>query len=181
MLDYDTLADALAEFDPIESVAYLHGSLMAQLVCGSRLSHSDWLVEAASTLDIEADLSAHPNLPLALLYDESLASLVHMKPSHSGPELFLPAAETPLIDRIEALAQWSAGFVSTLGLVSTKVQIDAEDANVLTDLANLSQLDSHSAETEDSGEQDFAILVEHARMACRYFFERFAPPSGVMH
>jgi uncharacterized protein YgfB (UPF0149 family) len=104
-----------------------------------------------------------------------------MKPNQMGPELLLPDANNPLIDRMEALAQWCDGFISTLGLVNAIVEIDEEDANLLTDLANVSQLDPHSAEPGDSGEADFETLVEHTRMACRYFYERFAPPSGAIH
>lgn len=181
MLDFYVLEDALAEFDPVESSAYLHGCLIARLVCGQRLSQPQWLAEVTATLDLEADLSEHPELPLATLYDESLASLTQMQPNQIGPELLLPKPDNPLVDRMEALAQWCAGFVSTLGLVNAMIEIDDEDANLLTDLANLSQLDPHSAEPGESGEADFATLVEHTRMACRYFFERFAPASGAIH
>lgn len=181
MLDFYTIEDALAEFDPIESAAYLHGSLVARLVCGHRLSQTEWLTEAAATLDLEADLSEYPDVPLAALYDDSLASLTQMKPQQVGPELLLPSSADPLVDRMDALAQWCAGFVSTLGLINAMVEIDEEDANLLTDLANVSQLDPHSAEPGAAGEADFATLVEHTRMACRYFYERFAPPTGAIH
>jgi len=179
VLDFYTLEDSLAEFDPVESPAYLHGSLMARLVCGQRLNPTEWWQEAAATLDIDAGLAEHPEV--LALYDESLDSLKQMKPNQMGPELLLPDANNPLIDRMEALAQWCDGFISTLGLVNAIVEIDEEDANLLTDLANVSQLDPHSAEPGDSGEADFETLVEHTRMACRYFYERFAPPSGAIH
>lgn len=171
-LDYYAIDDVLAEFDPTESVAFLHGSLTARLISGERLSRTDWLDAVRSLLEIEQAFSEAENNTLQALYDETLSGLTTEK---TGLPPLVPE-NAPMADRMEALADWCAAFVSTLGMVGKLQAPDEEDQELLTDLVAISQLDSASADEPDA-EEDFSALLQYARMANRHFYERFTPPS----
>ncbi len=179
-LDYYAVDDTLADFDPTESVAFLHGSLMARLLCGERLSREEWLQVVTDLLEIETALSDVQADMLQSLYDETLEALPGPGDRRDGPMPLLPDDESPLADRMEALADWCAAFVSTLGIVGRLTAPDAEDQELLSDLIAISQLDSASAgdDDQDDPEGDYAALVAHTRLAGRHFYERFAPPSA---
>ncbi len=177
-LDYYVVDDVLAEFDPTESTAFLHGSLMARLVCGERLERSAWLDTACALLEMETPPDEQEAEPLHDLYDEALGALQGMTADSDGPPPFLPQDNAPLPDRLEALADWCAAFVSTLGVVGKLQAPDEEDQEILSDLIAISQLDSDSVDSAEDAEEDFAALVAHVRLANRHFHDRFAPPSA---
>ncbi|TGG93213.1 UPF0149 family protein [Natronospirillum operosum] len=177
-LDYYELDDVLAEFDPTESVAFLHGSLMARLACGERLDRPGWLETVCALLEIETPPTEDQATPLHNLYDEALSDLQGLQTDSDGPMPLLPDDKAPLPDRLEALADWCAAFVSTLGMVGKLQAPDEDDQELLTDLIAISQLDSDSVETSENAQQDFDALLAHARLAGRHFYERFAPPTA---
>ena len=172
-LDYYAIDDLLAEFDPTESVAFLHGSLAARLISGERLARADWLDAVRSLLEIEQAFSESENDALQALYDETLGNLDAEK---TGLPPLVPE-NAPLADRMEALADWCAAFVSTLGMVGKLQAPDEDDQELLTDLVAISQLDSGSADEADA-EENFSALLQYVCMANRHFYERFAPPSA---
>lgn len=171
--DYYAIDDVLAEFDPTESVAFLHGSLIARLVCGERLTQSDWLDSICSLLEIESAFDEEQAHLLNEFYDQALSDL-NASPEGVAP---LTPVNAPLADRLDALADWCAAFVSTLGMVGKLQAPDEDDQTLLSDLIAISQLDSDSASEEDA-EDDYQALRAHAQLATRHFFERFAPPSS---
>ncbi|MCH8551446.1 MAG: UPF0149 family protein [Natronospirillum sp.] len=177
-LDYYVLDDALAELDPTESAAFLHGSLLARLICGERLDREAWLNTACALLEIETPPTGDQADPLQSLYDESLTDVQHMAPQSDGPMPFLPNNDSPLPDRLEALADWCAAFVSTLGMVGRLQAPDEDDQELLSDLIAISQLDASSEEQSPDAEDDYTALLAHVRLAGRHFYERFAPPSA---
>ncbi|MEX1056766.1 MAG: UPF0149 family protein, partial [Natronospirillum sp.] len=150
-LDYYAVDDVLAEFDPTESVAFLHGSLLARLVSGERLRREEWLDAVRSLLEIEAEFTQAQAEPIQLFYDESLQGL---EPKNAEPQGPLLPVHAPLADRLEALAEWCAAFVSTLGMVGKLHDPAEDDKELLSDLIAISQLDP-SAETDAAAEADF--------------------------
>lgn len=179
--DYFRVDDMLADFDPTETLAFVHGSLMARLICGERMKREEWLDSVRDLLEIEAPWTEDQADLLQAVYDDALAALpVAPTPDAPGPAPLLPDDESPLADRLEALADWCAAFVSTLGMVGQLNAPDEEDQDILSDLIAISQLDPASAaDTEsDDPEEDFLALRLHVQLANRHFYERFAPPGA---
>ena len=172
-LDYYAVDDVLAEFDPTESVAFLHGSLMARLVTGERLRREEWLSAVQELLEIESDFDEPQAEVIQKLYDEALQGLDAKADDGQSPLLPVHA---PLADRLDALADWCAAFVSTLGMAGKINDPEAEDKELLSDLIAISQLDP-SADSDAEAEADFAALVAHAHLAVEHFRMQFDPPG----
>ena len=162
--DYYALDDVLADLDPTESLAYLHGSLTARLVSGQRLDRAAWLTAACEALEIDAELSEQHTTVLHHLYDGTLTEL---KTEDFALTLMLPN-DAPLPDRLEALSDWCAGFVSTLGVTGQLTAPEGEDEELLEDLIAIAQLDVES-ESDAEAEEDYAALTEHVRLAAHHF------------
>lgn len=173
-LEYYAVDDVLADLDPTESVAFLHGSLVARLVSGLRLERAEWLTTAQEQLEIDAELTeAHAEV-LHQLYDQTLNDL---KGDSFRLRLVLPTEDAALADRLEALADWCAGFVSTLGVTGQLTAPDGEDEELLEDLIAIAQLDIES-ESDAEAEDDYEALIEHVRMAAHHFQMVLAPAAS---
>lgn len=163
-IEYYALDDVLADLDPTESLAYLHGSLTARLVSGQRLDRAAWLAAACEALEVDAELNDAHTGALHDLYDSTLAEL---KTDDFALTLVLPD-DAPLADRLEALSDWCAGFVSTLGVTGQLSAPEGEDEELLEDLIAIAQLDVES-ESDAEAEEDYAALTEHVRLAAHHF------------
>ncbi|MFY0663416.1 MAG: UPF0149 family protein [Natronospirillum sp.] len=164
-LDYYAVDDVLADLDPTESVAFLHGSLVARLVSGLRLERAAWLATAQEQLEIDAELTEEHAAVLHQLYDQTLGDLSN---DAFRLRLVLPSEDAALADRLEALSDWCAGFVSTLGVTGQLSAPDGEDEELLEDLIAIAQLDVES-ESDAEAEEDYAALTEHVRLAAHHF------------
>ena len=98
---------------------------------------------------------------------EELARLTEQSLGDGGLslELLLPADDAPLSERVEALTQWSAGFLFGLGIGAGEELADlrGEPREFLDDLTELARVDA-DAEHSESGESDFVEVLEYVRV-----------------
>ena len=93
-------------------------------------------------------------------------------------DLILPAEEVELADRVVALAAWSQGFVTGIGLggLSAACSDDAEHAQLDEILSDLTEIGRASLTDDDAGDLvragfDLAAVVEHVRVCVQLAFE----------
>src|SRR5690606_5948940 len=114
---------------------------------------------------------------LARLYQQSLAAL--NDPSFAFKPL-LPADDAPLAERVEAIAQWTQGFLDGLadsGL-SGETLFSDDAANALGDIAAIAQA-GFDGEAQNDDEVDFAELEEYLRVAAILIFSELASPDDI--
>jgi len=160
-----------------ETAAELHGIICGRLAGGERL-HGDKLRNALlASLHSEEELIDNALPSLSRLYQQSLAGLTD--PGFAFKPL-LPGEETPLAERVEAMAQWTQGFLDGLadsGL-SGETLFSDDAANALGDIAAIAQA-GFDGDGENEDEVDFAELEEYLRVAAILIFSELASPDDI--
>lgn len=157
--DFDELADVLDASGALASPAELQGQLCGQLAAGQVLTRVQWLSGLAQQCDLQQSLSDADRELLGALYDYSAAALAA---ADFAWRLALPADDTPLHVRVEALAGWCQGFLVGAGLVRGHTP-SAEFGEVLEDFAAIAQAGDDDG--GDDAEEAFFELGEYVRLA----------------
>ena len=139
----------------------LHGSLTGYLCAGGKADARDWL--AALRLEIDAAAAAAAgSTPLQQLFMECSAWL-------DDPDMrfepLLPAADTPVDVRADALVEWCRGFLGGIGLAGAAdaSSLSPDCAEILRDFSTIAA--SHF-EYSDSEEDEGALaeVIEFIRV-----------------
>jgi uncharacterized protein YgfB (UPF0149 family) len=91
----------------------------------------------------------------------------------------LPDDDTPLAERVDALAGWCQGFLAGLGLSGFEQSRDeqqrSESAEIIEDFVEISRATVGDDTNESSTEGDFQLaeLVEYVRVGAQLLFEGF--------
>lgn len=161
--EFDQLGEHLAIIGTLTSPAELHGLLCGRLCGGTRYGDDDWLRSSVEFLNPANRLEDKQEALLVNLYHRSLAQL---QDHQLGFSPLLPADDSAMSSRIEALGQWCHGFLNGFGTsgITRDTELSAETAEALRDFAAFVQMDRDSDEDED-GERDFLEVVEYVRVA----------------
>ncbi|WP_040557008.1 UPF0149 family protein [Reinekea blandensis] len=178
-LQFEDLAELFVKMGSTLSPTYLHGSLTGVLSAGKRMTQEDWvdwaLDQMAPTEEIQ---EAHVTV-IQGLYFKTLAELQDEGLSFS---LLMPNEDTPMVDRLEALSEWSGSFLGAFGatgVVQETSDMPATLQEILEDLADIAQVDAKSAEDLSSAEDDYIAVAEHVRVsALTVFLEYNEPPAN---
>ena len=171
--DYAQCEYALRSLGLTQPAAEYHGILCGML-CHGEVSDPALGLEALGNANPAAAAGAQGQL--RELRSHSLGSL---HDAESGFVPLLPEDEAPLPQRVEALAQWCAGFL--YGLASKPgLQLEtlsAEARELVEDFtqisgAGLGDDDQSQGETE---EQAYAELVEYVRVGVQLIFLELRP------
>jgi uncharacterized protein YgfB (UPF0149 family) len=153
----ELLASAHAGIGPSD----LHGSLTGYLCGGGVADARDWL----GALELDGDPDAAQALPkdlLGRLYEQCAAWL-------HDPDLafepLLPAPETSLARRADALVEWCRGFLGGLGLagVSRQHGLSSEGAEILRDFGTIAGTRFEYADREED-ENALSEVIEFIRV-----------------
>jgi yecA family protein len=147
------------------SAAEIHGMATALLCFNEHTDSSLWLsglVEENETLDINSEVL------FVKLFEETKR---HLKSEDFEFELFLPDADTTLVERTEALASWCSGFLFGLGLVSSSKTWSENTREIIRDILEFTKLDAEVGGEED--EQAFMEITEYLRSAVLLLQEEF--------
>ena len=164
---YRALRYALSQSGSVQDPAEVHGTL-----CGMLCMHENADPMAA----VEAEPGAELDEPLAALRELTLESLFD---SDAGFAPILPGDDdTPLLERVRALARWCAGFV--YGLASRGEldfgRLSDEAREVIEDLTELSKATlTPDEENTEAAERDYAELVEYVRVGAQLIFLDLRP------
>lgn len=156
---YDALAALLQSSPMTVSPAELQGFLLGRVCAGAGYDEAQWLAAAGELLDVE---------PAGHLRDALLGLLKLTEQDVATGEitvvLLLPNDDAALIERAQALGQWSQGFLAGFGLSGASSQLSDEAKEVLQDIAAIAQV-SDVLEESEAGEVDYMEVMEYLRIA----------------
>jgi hypothetical protein len=166
------LQAVLQRIDSSVGAAEAHGWLCGALCIRDGFGVAEWLGELA---DDAAGADAAGELPaFRELHAQTLDSLRSLDFAFG---LLLPEEETPLADRVSALAAWCGGFLYGIGAAgANEAAANAGDVGeILQDLADISRAELEPGRGADAGEADYAELQEFVRAGVQLAWEELAP------
>ena len=160
------VARALAAAASAVHAAEAHGCLCGALCLRPDYSLAEWLDEI---LPQPADAAA-ANEPFVTVFEETVGALA--RPAMEFEPL-LPDDAADLDERAAALAAWCQGFLYGFGASGTAARTTLPDtvAEVLGDLAQISQAGAVGAEEAEVEEEAYVELVEFVRAAVQVVYE----------
>ena len=166
-LTYNALADWLSEIESTTSPAGFHGQL-AGMWC-----RHDQLPADLALDDVNQDVPAWQSLND---YAQQVKSELE-DPSCSFQPV-LPPDSAPIVDRVEALADWSAGLMFGVGSAGEldKDKTSDEVKELLRDLMEICKI---SVDDEDDGEAEEAYveIVEYLKVAAQTLYVELHPQA----
>jgi uncharacterized protein YgfB (UPF0149 family) len=171
-LPFDQFANAMVKIGALGSPSGLHGWLTGYLASGARLNNAEWQREAEQYLETPEALPAAVQSLMTVFYGWVLQGLQDESMSF---KLFLPDEDdAEFAQRVDALADWSKGFLDGFGAAGKVQQLDDEVQEVLQHFDAFSQA---SADEEDDVDEGMLLeLVEHARVMALTVFLAFNEP-----
>ncbi len=176
-LYYEELADLIVELGGLSSAAEIHGVACGSLAAGANWDAGAWISNSLTYMDAsEKQPSTVARAELVVVKEQARAALAD---ADLGFTMLLPAEDTALPQRAEALGQWCVGFLSGFALAGKNVEDDVPGAQEVVEIfrdfaaiANVA-LDEESIDT-DASEQDFMQLTEYVRVAALTVFAQCA-------
>ena len=180
MLDFDSVQTVLEGLGSNVDAAESHGTLCALLIDNAGLA--TWLGHTLEEFPDGQDVLARERIVLL----EQLYELTRdqMNLPELGLELLLPDESDDFGLRLLGLASWCQGFLYGIGIcgITESRTVDKEAEECLSDLLEISKL-SHSEQSSDEAEQQFAEISEHVRMATLMLNDSLNPlkPASTVH
>jgi len=153
-INFDAISIAVGQSPLFNGASYAHGWICAMICAGRKLNGSSWMALLLDLNSRQDDTEIRNRQLLLDLYHQSSQQLHHLSFDF---EMLLPADETTLGTRAEALTNWCEGFLEGLHLAGVKLEAD--------DFAEIAKLDHSKIEACETDEAAFAHLVEHIRMS----------------
>lgn len=172
---FDLIDDALRRAEAATDAAEAHGNLCG-LVCGlGDGGPAAWLAETLAGTPANAAVADQTGALLRALAASTRAAL-------EGAEMtfqpLLPDDAEPLVERVDALAQWCQGFNHGLFVAARIGDADAElgggnTAEIVRDFGEMAQVALGDEEADPEGEAAYAELVEYVRVSVQLVYEEF--------
>lgn len=161
----------------------LHGSLTGYLCAGGVASARDWLAALQLQLDDAETVAAAKSVPLQQLFGECRAWLADPDQRF---EPLLPAADTPVDVRADALVEWCRGFLGGIGLAGAAQAggLSADGAEILRDFGTIAASNFEYADSEED-ESALAEVIEFIRVGVLLLHAELAnagvPKKATLH
>ena len=166
-LDYDEFANQMYEQGLQDSPSLLHGAICGVLVASADHDADYSLAAISSALELEL-LGGLAELSLQLV----LATRSALEDEEFNFQLFLPADEAEMAQRLAALGDWCRGFMAAYALgisESSGITLGDELADVLRDMSAIAdvnpEVDAEGEDEEEDAEHNFFNLIEYLRIA----------------
>jgi len=176
--DYQTLGDALQLGGASISAAEAHGVITGSLCINQHDENGHWIRLILGTDDPQ-QLKAYGPLinQLVSTYTRARESLTDTDFSH---ELLLPDPDTSLRDRVEAMAEWTRGFL--LGLMENGLKqpssLPGDAGEFMQDLMAITDVTPDDDDDFEGQEKSLAELIEYVRIGIRLVYEELNPDSS---
>ena len=161
---FNSVQEALRVFESLGEAAQTHGLLCAFFACGVKLRRQAWLNSLMVQTPDKAELIEMDSQEiLTQLFVATQEAFLQEEP---WMDPLLPSDDAPLVERIEALAEFSKGFVMGLNLTGIPLKNNPNELlqEAFDDFINISCLAPQDEEGEES-ERAFVELVEYLRIA----------------
>lgn len=168
-LDFDDFANQLLGEGAQQSPSYLHGGIVGIYAGAGPVSAEHCLAAAGQALE----LGLHGELAESSL---RLADITRraMQDEEFDFHPFLPDDETEMSQRVQALSDWSQGFLAGYALVvaqdSTGAGLGEEVSEVLRDVSAIAQAGHDEDAEEEESEESYFELTEYLRFASLNLF-----------
>ncbi|MGB1236760.1 MAG: UPF0149 family protein [Pseudomonadales bacterium] len=173
LLCFDDIANLLvSESVNMITPSQLQGIICGQLASGARLSEDLLLKSLQDFLDLDKFSHETSKVGLCALYQQCLGQFEDVD---MALDILLPDDDHQITQRVESLGVWVEGFLSGFGIQGkqTDKTISRDAKEMLSDFAQISQVESQDLEESDESENDFAQLVEYVRMGALFIFTEF--------
>lgn len=169
MVEYGELEQALQQLGMEQGAAEFHGTLCGQLCAGAERGPRDSLMPSAGGSEPENEQAL-----VEQMRDEALNGLTD---ADLGFTPLLPDDQQRLGLRVDALAQWCAGFVYGFASAREDVSLDAlssEAQELVRDLTQISRAGLSPDADRETDEQAYAEIVEYVRVGAQLLFMEIA-------
>lgn len=156
---YHSFAKLLLEQGQQVSPAELQGLMLGRCCAGADFDAQSCLKDVQILFDGEIPSSLHQ----AITGLQEMLKTELTTTDNFAVTLLLPHDESPLEERVSALAQWCMGFLSGFGnqIGATKLSIDVTE--VLEDYVAISNIDQEPAADDD--ERSYMEIAEYLRVS----------------
>jgi len=175
--DFEWLANVYNLNGAINHPSELHGIMVGQAAGDSKLQDDVWLNLCLDHMGVEEfNVDKQPNIQadLCAFYH---ATIEKIAADSSEFQIYLPDDSYALSERGEALGAWVSGFLEGIAVAQAQAlaNIDQDLKEILSDLVEISQLDSRLDSSETS-ERDFFEVCEYVRIGVLNLFAEFNEP-----
>ncbi|MGC4029818.1 MAG: UPF0149 family protein [Steroidobacteraceae bacterium] len=168
-LAFEDLQRVLVQQRALTDAAEAHGVLVGAL-CAMTCSLDDWMAEILP--EGRADRAGAASL--RAIFDSTCGTLGD---DNLAFEPLLPSDDASIGERTAALGEWCQGFLYGLGsgCVPDPAAMDAEAAEVLRDLTEISQVEADMGDDIETNEEAYAELVEFVRVGVQLIYAHLTP------
>ena len=168
-MSYETNDAILVQYDSDLSAAQAHGMASGLLAVNGKFNNEKWLHEL---LQNTPPVSSSHQVELLGLFDDIQDVLID---NEFEFDLFLPDdEESDLLERIDALREWSKGFLLGVGFANTKTNFSPQLQEILKDVSEITKLDTDIEIIDEDAENDFMELTEYLRAAVLALRDEFS-------
>ena len=173
---FELIDRALRRAEALNDAAEAHGSLCG-LVCGSGASgESAWLAETLP--DGPANTIVREQI-MAVLKALAVSTREALEEVQMTFQPLLPDDAEPLMQRVDALAQWCQGFNHGVFVAArigdAEAEIDSGNiAEIVSDFSEMAHVAVGDDEPDAEGEAAYAELVEYVRVSVQLVYEELA-------
>jgi len=173
-VDYDEVNAELMALHAGVLASECHGFMCGYFCTSNTVATAVWRDYLLAGIDDEADLGTCFTI-LTQLADQVCEEILSDEFSFT---LFLPDDESPISERSSALAEWSAGFVSGLGIggLGDKPKLIDECDEFIKDVVSISRMETSVEEDEDAEGALFEI-VEYIRVGVIMLHQEWHHPD----
>ena len=174
--DYKMMTLLLSGNHVQRSPAELHGMLTGQLCSGVVAPDPE---DLSGLMEQPTHFTPVINKLVERLLGETTEQLSHLDFQFHP---LLPADDTLLQDRVNALGTWCDGFMVgfSAGYIGPESALSSEAREILGDFGQFAAISEDGAELSEQDEVDFMELVEYVRMATITLFQQLGaaqPPA----
>lgn len=175
MLEYSELTEILENLDADVCASGCHGFLCGQVCVSEFPAEEFWqeFIDARSSDDHRVDAC----------YSEIRLLLTEIMEKISSPDLefqlLLPDDDTPVQERVNALAEWCHGFLNGYGSGAANLEksLTDESREVLEDFTRICRVDVNE-NTNEEDEKALMELVEYVRIGTLMIYDDLVSGSG---
>ncbi len=173
-VDYDEVNAELMALHAGVLASECHGFMCGYFCASNTLEVEAWRDYLLAGIDDEAELGTCFGI-LSQLADQVFEEILSDEFSFA---LFLPDDESSITERSSALAEWSAGFVSGLGIggLGEKPKLIDECDEFIKDVVSISRIETSIDENEDAEGALFEI-VEYLRVGVIMLHQEWHHPD----
>ncbi|CAA6802975.1 MAG: Unknown protein [uncultured Thiotrichaceae bacterium] len=174
MIDYLGMENLLSRADCNYSAAEIHGVACGLLVVNVNVDNEVWLKQVFTERDkqnvLQNEIATELNAVLKNIR-------VQMQDSNLDFVMLLPDDEEVLPDRVDAMQEWTQGFLlgmSLAGLQDFNTMPD-DSRELLMDFMEIGQESEFDLGEEDESEDAYVEIVEYLRMGVLLIAEEMQP------